>query len=145
MNLRHLRTATLAVVAVTFGVVATTASARSTAPRVATKHVVEMISTDDKKELYAPVDITIQVGDTVSWLAVSGSHNVAFWADSIPPGAEARLLELMPDQTSPLNGARRPKKGSTYDIVFTDVPKGVYKYFCKPHLRKGMVGTITVK
>lgn len=145
MNLRRIGMAAFGLAALTVAVVATSASARSTEPRAPKKWVVEMITTDDKQQLFAPVDLTIQVGDTVSWLAVSGSHNVAFWADSIPAGAEARLLELMPDQTSPLNGARRPKKGTTYDIVFTDVPKGVYKYFCKPHLRKKMVGTLTIK
>ena len=86
-----------------------------------------------------------QAGDTVTWLAVSGSHNVCFWPDSVPKGAVELLRKAMPDTIAPLLGARKPVKGDTYVVVFTGMPRGVYKYYCKPHLNKLMVGELTIK
>jgi plastocyanin len=135
-----------AIVIVAGAALVQTASARSTAPapRAPKKHVVKMI-TEDGKQLFDPVDLTIMAGDTVSWLAVSGSHNVGFWEDSIPKGAAAVLRKIMPDTIAPLLGVRKPVKGTSYDIVFTGAPKGLYRYYCKPHLNKQMVGTLTIK
>lgn len=148
MSLSRIRTGVLAALVVTAAAVATTQTASANpvpAKRAAKNHVVKMITTEDKKQLFDPVNLTIMQGDTVTWEAVSGSHNVGFWADSIPKGAEEVLRKAMPDTIAPLLGVRKPKKGDTYVIVFKDAPKGLYKYFCKPHLAKMMVGTLTVK
>ena len=101
--------------------------------------------TQDGKQVFDPAQLTIQVGDTVSWLAVSGSHNVGFWPDSVPKGAVELLRKAMPDTIAPLLGMRKPKKGDTYQVVFAGMPKGLYKYYCKPHLNKVMVATLTIK
>ena len=146
MSLSRIRTGVLAALVVAAAAVATTetASAKPVPRRGHKNHTVQMI-TQAGKQLFDPVDLTIQQGDTVTWLAVSGSHNVGFWADSIPKGAEDVLRKAMPDTIAPLLGARKPTKGDTYVIVFDNAPKGTYKYFCKPHLNKMMVGTLTVK
>ena len=145
MNLVRFRTVTLAIAAVAVGVAATTsASARTVPPRAPKKWEVKMI-TQDGKQLFDPVSLTIQVGDTVSWLAVSGSHNVGFWTDSVPAGAVELLRKTMPDTIAPLLGKRIPVKGDTYVVVFAGMPKGTYKYYCKPHLNKMMVGQLTIK
>lgn len=139
------RLATLALTVIAVAAAASNiAGARPVPPRAAKKWEVKMI-TQDGKQIFEPADLTIQVGDTVSWLAVSGSHNVGFWEDSIPAGAGAVLRKAMPDTIATLTGPRKPTKGDTYDIVFTGAPKGLYKYFCKPHLNKMMVGTLTIK
>ncbi len=147
MSLSRIRTGVIAALAVTAAAVATTesASAKPVPPRASKNHVVKMITTEDKKQLFDPVNLTIAQGDTVTWEAVSGSHNVGFWKDSIPAGAEAFLVKAMPDTIEHLLGKRKPTKGDTYVIVFKDAPKGLYKYFCKPHLQKMMVGTLTIK
>ena len=146
MSLTRIRNTVLAGLVVAAAAVATTetAAAKPVPRRAAKNHTVKMI-TQGTKQLFDPVDLTIMQGDTVTWLAVSGSHNVGFWADSIPSGAEAMLRKAMPDTIAPLLGERKPTKGDTYVIVFKDAPKGLYKYYCKPHLKKMMVGTITIK
>ncbi len=147
MSLNRIRTGVLAALVITAAAVATTetASAKPVPRRAAKNHTVKMITTEDKKQLFDPANLTIAPGDTVTWEAVSGSHNVGFWPDSIPKGAEEMLRKAMPDTIAPLLGARKPTKGDTYVIVFKDAPKGLYKYYCKPHLAKMMLGTLTVK
>lgn len=146
MNLSRIRSAALAALVITAvaATAATTAAARTPPPRKAKTWEVKMI-TQDGKQLFDPVDLTIQVGDTVKWLAVSGSHNVGFWPDSVPKGAVEMLRKAMPDTIEPLLGKRIPIKGDTYVVAFTGMPKGLYKYYCKPHLKKMMVGTLTIK
>ncbi|MBC8087101.1 MAG: hypothetical protein H7Z40_07520 [Phycisphaerae bacterium] len=146
MSLSRIRTAALVAVVVTAVAVTATqsASARTVAPRKPKTHTVQMI-TQAGKQLFEPVNLTIQAGDTVEWLAVSGSHNVGFWKDSIPAGAAEVLAKVMPDQIAPLLGERKPVKGDKYVVVFTGAPKGLYRYYCKPHINKMMFGTLTVQ
>ncbi len=157
MHVSRLRTSALVAGVLAIAVAASSASAfnanstgvdaaiaNPVTPRAPKRHVVKMI-TENGKQLFDPVKLTIQVGDTVSWLAVSGSHNVGFWVDSVPTGAEGLLRKAMPDTIAPLLGKRIPKKGDEYVVVFTGMPKGNYKYYCKPHLNKQMVGELTLK
>ena len=109
---------------------------------------IEVKMTNVEGNRYEPKDIKIVPGDTVKWVASGGSHNVSFWKDSIPAGAEALLVKAMAkgaDTTRVLTSRRFPTAGDTYSIVFEGMPKGVYKYNCTPHLRMGMVGSITVE
>jgi plastocyanin len=121
------------------------------APRAAKKWVVNMGSSASMF-VFEPKAITIQVGDTVKWVATAGSHNVSFWADSIPTGAADLLRKLLPDTLAAgatgyftLTTSRKPTMGDSIVVVFAGVPKGVYKYNCRPHLMRGMVGMITVQ
>jgi plastocyanin len=97
---------------------------------------------------FEPQDITIQVGDTVKFMAVSGNHNIAFWKDSIPAGADVLIQKAIgaeADTVRALQTKRYPTAGTGFTLVFAGFPKGVYKYFCQPHLMRMMVGTITVQ
>jgi plastocyanin len=143
----RLRTAAFAALAITTLTAVTVASAAAarTAPRAVRTHEVKMI-TDAGKQLFEPKQITIQAGDTVKWVTESGSHNVAFWADSLPANAAELLRKTMPEQEKDLSSPRKPGKGNSYSISFAGMPKGVYKYFCTPHLTRGqMVAQITVQ
>ncbi len=145
MSVRTIRAAILVLATTVVALsVAQSATAGALPPRAAKKWEVKMI-TEDGKQRFEPAQLTIQAGDTVSWLAVSGSHNVGFWSDSVPKGAVELLRKAMPDTIAPLLGMRKPKKGDTYDVVFAGMPKGLYKYYCKPHLNKMMVATLTIK
>ena len=150
MSINRLRSTAVAVATIAVVVTAATnASARTlpsrtAPPRAAKTWEVKMI-TQDGKQLFEPAELTIQAGDTVKWLAVSGSHNVGFWADSVPAGAVELLRKAMPDTIAPLLGVRKPIKGDSYVVVFAGMPKGTYKYYCKPHLNKLMVAQLTIK
>ncbi len=97
---------------------------------------------------FEPASITIAVGDTVKWVAMTGNHNISFWKDSIPAGAEALLLKAIgaeADTAFVLQTKRYPTAGTGFTMSFAGLPKGVYKFYCRPHLMRMMVGTITVQ
>ena len=121
------------------------------APRAAKTVEVKMVNNSGGTPMtnrFEPANITIQVGDTVKWVATTGSHNVAFWKDSIPAGAEPLIMKAMEadkDTVRALQTHRYPTAGTGFTMVFAGFPKGVYKFFCQPHLMRMMVGTITVE
>ena len=95
---------------------------------------------------FDPANITIKQGDGIKWTVVSTPpHDVSFWADSIPSGAAGPLQANMTGTTSQLVGPLLMNANDTYTISFAGVPKGVYHYYCTPHLALGMKGTITVQ
>jgi plastocyanin len=94
---------------------------------------------------FVPDNITIQDGDTVRWVIAGGSHNVVFWPDSVPAGAPPLLQKAMPDTAAHLQSPRYPNVGDAYTLVFSGMPKGVYKYFSRPNLMRQMTGAITVE
>jgi len=90
---------------------------------------------DDGKLVFAPAEITICKGDTITWTIVSGApHNIIFTEDECPEGfdAEGASQETL-----------MKKAGDTYSYTF-DIA-GSYKYVCAPHAGVGMRGAITVK
>jgi plastocyanin len=114
---------------------------------------VQMI-VDNKGDREDPVKVTVKVGDAVQWVNVSGGpHNISFWPDSIPSGADQQLGANMPSQTGagpadklgPMAGPLLTAPNDTYTISFAGVKPGVYKYYCTPHLAMGMVGSVTVQ
>ena len=95
---------------------------------------------------FDPANLTIKEGDAVKWTVVSGPpHNVSFYADSIPSGAQAQLQANMQNTMSPLTSQLFNNPGETYTISFAGVPKGTYKYFCTPHQALGMKAQLTVQ
>lgn len=89
-----------------------------------TNHDVEVSS-----NVFTPEDITIELGDTVTWTNVGGFHNV--------DGRQSTY----PDNPATFYSGPA-SSGWTYFHVF-DVP-GFYDYECNPHAGLGMVGTVSV-
>jgi plastocyanin len=95
---------------------------------------------------FAPANITIDKGDVVTFVNVSGGpHNVAFDAAKVGASAKAPLSAAMPHQIMALTGPLISAPNGTYKISFANVPAGQYPYWCTPHLAMGMKGVITVR
>jgi plastocyanin len=95
--------------------------------------------------LYVPATLTIKTGDVVVFHNVSGGpHNVQFYPDSIPAGAQDFLAAAMPNQMSPLAGELLVEANATYTISFAGAPVGEYSFMCLPHLAMNMTGKLTV-
>ena len=77
---------------------------------------------------FTPQDVTIQVGDTVEWTFVVGTHS----STSGTPGAPDGIWD------SGIHGA-----GFVFSQTFT--APGSFPYFCSPHgVCCGMIGSVTV-
>jgi plastocyanin len=96
------------------------ASAVLAAPAAAAPADVNVGQGGDK---FAPADVTVNVGDAVTWHWVSGTHNV-HWTSN-PGGAQDSAFL---------------SKGGTFAQTFTTT--GTYSYVCEAH--SGMKGTVTV-
>lgn len=86
-------------------------------------HTVKMW-TDGKLKYYAPDFLRVEIGDTVRFVNMSGSHNTESIKGMVPEG--------VPRWNSKLK--------ETFDLKITR--EGVYGYKCTPHYTKGMVGLI---
>jgi plastocyanin len=102
----------------------------------------ELVGTTYK---YDPSAITIKPGDQVVFHDVSGGpHNVQFYPDSIPSGAQSAIN--MPDPMGPLASPLLTEPNATYTVTFAaSAPKGDYHFYCLPHQALGMKGKITVQ
>lgn len=99
-------------------------------------------------EAFEPASITVSVGDEVVWYNNSArAHSVTAYESGVP--AEANYWasggydseDAAREAWDGLNGAL--ESGETYSHRF-EVP-GEYGYFCIPHERAGMVGTVVVE
>ena len=97
------------------------------------------VVTMDNRLRFLPDTVRIRAGQAVRWENTSDlPHTVT--AD--PAKAALRSSVRLPERASPFDsGTLDP--GRVYVRVF-DVP-GVYKYFCIPHERAGMVGWVVVE
>lgn len=110
-----------------------------------TTHDVNMVLEGASTYKFVPSEINVKVGDKVVFHNVSGGpHNVAFWADSIPAGAEAVLSPQIPNPIGPLSSELLVDPNATLSISFAAAPTGEYKFTCTPHMAMGMHGKITV-
>ncbi len=101
---------------------------------------------DTKGYRFDPATITVTVGDGVRFTNVSGGpHDVTFWSDSIPAGAQQVLQANMPATTAPLTGPLLISPNDTYVVSFAGAKPGAYHFYCTPHLALGMRGTLTVQ
>jgi len=88
---------------------------------------------------YDPKDVTIQAGRTIEW---TNPSDVFHTVTADPEKANDPSHVVLPEGVEPFDSGRIDP-GETYRRTF-DVP-GSYKYFCIPHERVGMIGTIEVK
>ncbi len=106
-------------------------------------HVINMVM-EGTAYRFVPAEIAIKVGDKVVFKGVSGAaHNIVFWKDSVPAGADGLLTAAMPDGTAPLS-SKMVTDGDSTVVSFAGMPVGDYKMYCLPHLAMGMKGKITV-
>ena len=128
----------------------TTAAAPPAAPSATTPagtgvtHEIQMVQQGPNTYRFVPDTLTIKTGDNVVFKGVSGlGHDVAFYPDSIPPGAAAVLNAAIPDKPQDLATAMI-NDGQSVTVSFAGAPAGVYKFYCIPHQAMGMKGQITV-
>ncbi|HKQ40414.1 MAG TPA: plastocyanin/azurin family copper-binding protein, partial [Verrucomicrobiae bacterium] len=76
---------------------------------------------------FSPANLTINVGDTVTWRCVVGFHDTV--AEDGAWNSNIQFPALM-----------RP--GNTFSVTFNS--PGSHAYYCTPHRSLGMVGNITV-
>jgi plastocyanin len=111
-------------------------------------HEVQMVGDISAGFRFEPSELTIKVGDTVRWVNASGfPHNVAFYADSIPNGANVIIEAVMPaeDKLGPMIGRIMSESGDAFEMDFLSVPSGTYRYFSIPQEAEGMLGTLIVE
>ena len=126
------------------GAADTTQAAAPAAPAAGATHDVNMVL-EGTAYKFVPADLSIKVGDKVVFHNVSGGpHNVKFWPDSIPAGAQAVIEPQLPDPIETLSSALLVDPNATLSIAFANAPVGVYKFTCTPHMAMAMHGKITV-
>jgi len=81
--------------------------------------------------LFKPAELTIQAGDTVTWLNDDDTlHNVAFY-------------EVKPANAPTREKPQKVRKRKEFSLAFDQA--GVFKYVCTIHEEFDMKGVITVK
>lgn len=96
---------------------------------------------------FEPADLAVDAGGTVVWAnAGSVTHTVTAYADRIPDGA-AYFASGGFDSEGAARDAYPPGGGIEGDVSYrhTFETPGSYEYFCIPHERADMTGTITVR
>jgi plastocyanin len=106
-------------------------------------HDVDMVL-EGSSYKYVPDQLTVGSNDVIRYHNKSGGpHNVAFWADSIPKGAESAIQ--LPDPMAPLSSKLVVAPNEVIEVKLTNAPKGEYKYYCTPHLALGMRAKLSVQ
>lgn len=123
----------------------TAPTAAAAAPTTGATHEIDMVMESPTSYKFVPENTTIKAGDVVVFKSVSGQmHDVAFIADSIPPGAAAMLTTAVSGGPQPMATDMIPE-GSSVTVSFAGAPTGVYHMYCIPHAAFGMRGSITVQ
>ena len=81
---------------------------------------------------FTPADLTINVGDTVTWTVVLGQHDTVSGTTGVPSGVWNSNNQF----------GRLMRAGETFSVTFNS--PGRFPYYCTPHWIFGMTGTITV-
>lgn len=108
------------------------------------EYAVAVEMTDDND--FAPQTVSIAAGESVVWFSNDdSSHTVTAYEAKIPEDAEyfASGGHNSEEEARYNNRKGVVNSGETYHHTF-EVP-GEYEYFCIPHERRKMVGTIIVE
>jgi len=97
---------------------------------------------------FRPETLEVEVGTTVKWLNTNKQgHSVTAYEDGLPEGAEYFASGGFDSEQAARESWGNSSggtlfEGQSYEHTF-EVP-GEYPYFCIPHERSGMVGSIVV-
>ncbi len=97
---------------------------------------------------FTPREVTVAVGETVVWRNTnSRAHTVTAYEDPLPAGAAYFASGGFAAEQAARDGFYERFDGAiasddTYEHTFERA--GEYPYFCIPHERGGMVGTVVV-
>lgn len=96
---------------------------------------------------FQPAQVVAAVGDSVRFELESGApHNVAFYPDSIPPGALAPLARnLGADPRLLFTPDMLLFTGEAFVLSLAGLPPGTYVFYCAPHVAGGMRGELVVR
>ena len=104
----------------------------------------DVIAGPEGRDVFKPTELTVPVGETVTWGFASSGHNVSCRpddSDEVRLPKDAEPFASYGRGEAPL-GTHVPQ-GDTYEYTF-DVA-GEYVYVCIPHVARGMVGRIYVE
>jgi plastocyanin len=105
---------------------------------------IQMVQQGPNTFKFVPDSVTIKTGDAVVFKGVSGlSHDVSFYKDSIPPGADSVLNANIQNKPQDLS-TEMINDGNSTTVSFAGAPAGKYKFYCIPHMAMNMKGTIVV-
>lgn len=97
---------------------------------------------------FRPASIEVAVGDTVVWRNTSShAHTVTAYENEIPADAEFFATGDFDTLQAAREGWMGETEGALYqngEYSHTFEVAGEYPYFCIPHEKSGMVGTVTV-
>ena len=120
-------------------------NAPAAAPATGATHEIQMVQQGANSFKFVPENTTIKAGDIVVFKSVSGiTHDVAFIADSIPPGAVPILTAAIKGGPMDMATDMIPE-GQSVSVSFAGAPVGIYHFYCIPHAPMGMRGSITVQ
>jgi len=124
---------------VTFTVNVSADASAAASPATSAAATVEM--TDQFR--FSPADLTITVGETVTWINTSSMPHTSTDDPAQNPVASTHPeFSQLPDGADAWDsGLLQP--GESFSHTFTVA--GTYHYFCLPHALSGMLGTITVE
>jgi len=93
------------------------------------------LGSDGGQLVFVPDEVTIKVGDSVTWVGNKGMpHNVVFDEEAVPDGVD--LAKINHEDMINEDGE---KVTSKFDKA------GTYAYYCEPHRGAGMNATVVVK
>lgn len=81
---------------------------------------------------FNPANLTVNVGDTVTWTVSIGQHDTVSGSSGVPSGV----------WNSGSQFGRLMRSGERFSFTFTN--PGTYPFYCTPHWTLGMTGSITV-
>ena len=106
-------------------------------------HDVDM-TFENNEYKFVPAEFSAKPGDVIRFHnRQGGPHNVHFWADSIPAGADAAIS--IDREMSPLVSELLTTEGEVVTVTLAGTaPAGAYHFTCDPHVAMGMHGVLTV-
>ncbi|UHQ96086.1 plastocyanin/azurin family copper-binding protein [Natrinema halophilum] len=92
--------------------------------------------TNDSGTHFDPHVVRIEPGESVTWTLESGSHTTTAYAS-----ANDRPQRI-PDDAEAWDSGTISEQETTFEHTFET--EGIYDYYCSPHERSGMIGSVVV-